>query len=74
MNKQLAKFARDTLKRGLFMCTDEECLRFKRMYSHNDLTSSINKVVDNMEDDSLDWAMQQVQNSLDKRERTNVRL
>ena len=65
MNKQLQKFARDTLKEGLSQLPDNQKLTFKRMYSHKNLELPINDVVDQMEPEKLDWAMQQVQRSLD---------
>jgi len=40
---------------------------FKRMYSHKNLDLPINEVVDNMPDDKIDWAMQQCQNTLNKK-------
>ena len=66
MNKQLEKYARDTLKTGLSLCTDAQQLFFKRMYSYKNLEFSINEVVDTMDSDKLDWAMSQVQRTLDK--------
>jgi hypothetical protein len=65
MNKQLQTFARDTLKHGLSQLPESNQLIFKRMYSHNNLELSIEDVVDAMPVDTLDWAMTQVQNSLD---------
>ena len=67
MNEQLERFARDTLKNGLTQCTDGEVLRFKRMYSHKGFGKSTDAVVDDIPTDRLDWAMQQVQRTLDNR-------
>lgn len=67
MNEQLEKYARDTLKTGLLSCTDAQQLVFKRMYSHGNLELSIDAVVDAMKGEDLDWAMQQVQRTLDKK-------
>ncbi len=64
MNKQLQDYARRTLKEGLAQCSDKSQLLFKRMYSFEDLEKSINDVVDMMEVEKLDWAMQQVQRTL----------
>ena len=36
------------------------------MYSHKDLDKDINEVVDQIPDEKLDWAMQQIQRTLDK--------
>ena len=66
MNKQLVKFAKDTLKEGLAKLPESHHLIFKRMYSYKNLTLDINTVVDNMDEDRLDWAMEQVQRSLEK--------
>ena len=75
MNKQLETFARTELKNGLAQLTEKHHRIFKLMYAPFDkgLTVkerigkySINKVVDLMEENKLDWAMQQVQGSLDK--------
>lgn len=66
MNKQLEEFARTELREGLAKCTDLQISRFKRMYSHDNLDASINEVVDKMPTERLDWAMKQVQNTLNK--------
>ena len=39
---------------------------FKRMYAHGNLDADINSVVDSMPAEKLDWAMQQVYNTLRK--------
>lgn len=67
MNQQLQDFARATLRDGLSKLSEHEYLLFKMMYSPNDWTLDINKVVDNMPESTLDWAMQQVENSLEKK-------
>lgn len=66
MNAQLQKFARDTLKEGLARLPEGHQHMFKRMYSSKNLDRPIDEVVDRMHEKSLDWAMQQVQNSLNK--------
>lgn len=66
MNDQLQEFARDTLKIGLASLPKCAQLIFKKMYSHEDLTVPIDDVVDAISEDKLDWAMQQVQRSIDK--------
>lgn len=67
MNDQLQNYARSALKEGLAQCTDGEQLLFKRMYSHGNLDLPIDKVVDLMPSDRLDWAMEQVQKTTDNR-------
>ncbi len=69
MNKQLQEFARENLKRGLAQCTEGQQLIFKKMYSFKDLEKDINDVVDNMPEEKLDWAMQQVDSTLIKNQK-----
>lgn len=66
MNEQLQQFARENLKKGLSQLPDGWQHKFKQMYSHGNLTLDISQVVDNMPEDKLDWAMEQVENSLKK--------
>ena len=66
MNDQIQQFARQTLKDGLAQCTEGQCSLFKRMYSFKDQSLSIDAVVDRIPSEKLDWAMQQVQGTLDK--------
>jgi len=67
MNKELEEFARNSLKDGLSKCTDGQKLMFKRMYAGGDLGMDINSVVDQMEAGKLDWAMIQIERTLNKR-------
>ncbi len=67
MNNQLQNFARAELKKGLAKLPESNQLLYKRMYSHDNLDLSIEEVVDNMPEDKLDWAMQQVLNTLNKK-------
>ena len=41
-------------------------MMFKRMYAKGNLDMNINDVVDNMPEEKLDWAMQQVERTLSK--------
>lgn len=66
MNNQIQEFAKNEIKKGLEKLPESHGMLFKRMYSHKNLEANINNVVDNMPEDKLDWAMQQVQRSLDK--------
>ena len=66
MNEQLKNFAREQLKIGLAKLPEPNQRLFKRMYSHNNLELSIDEVVDKMPEDKLDWAMQQVENTVNK--------
>ena len=67
MNQQLQDFARANLKDNLSKCSDSERVIFKRMYSHENIGKHINIVVDDLNTERLDWAMQQVQCTLDKK-------
>ncbi len=67
MNSQLEEFARTKLKEGLRQCEEKNQVFFKRMYSHDDQTRSIDAVVDCMPVEKLDWAMQQVQSTIAKK-------
>ncbi len=69
MNNELQIFARTTLKENLTKCTRDQQHVFKRMYSPENLDWDINKVVDEMPADRLDWAMQQVQRTVDADEK-----
>jgi hypothetical protein len=66
MNKELQNHARAKIKDGLSALPESHTTLFKRMYSHNDPTLPIEEVVNNMDESNLDWAMQQVQRTLDK--------
>lgn len=66
MNEQLQNFARQNLKDGLAQLPEKWQMMFKRMYSHKNLDADINDVIDNVPEDRLDWAMQQVEKSLEK--------
>ena len=66
MNADLQAFARKVIKDGLALCTPDQQMLFKRMYSHGNLELPINDVVDAMPPERLDWAMQQVQRTIDE--------
>lgn len=65
MNSTLQKFARTMLKTGLAECSISQQQMFKLMYA-DDLDLHINVVVDKMPEDKLDWAMQQVEATIQK--------
>ena len=58
MNNQTQKYARYTLKTNLAQCSDGQQFLFKRMYAKGKVELPIDTVVDNMDTDRLDWAMQ----------------
>ncbi len=66
MNKQLQEFARKTLLEGLNRLPEKNQMVFKCMYSNDNLKASIGDVVANMPADKLDWAMEQIENTLNK--------
>lgn len=74
MNQQLQSFARQTLKDGLAQLPAGHQRIFKLMYARDGGRRSvadseameIDAVVGEIPDDTLDWAMQQVENSLKK--------
>lgn len=65
MNEELQNYARTEIKSGLAQCSEEQQEMFKLMYSHDDLTRKINDVVDGMQPEKLDWAMQQIARTLE---------
>lgn len=71
MNAELQAYARQQILEGLQQLPEAWQLTFKRMYSHLDLDKSLENVVADMPADKLDWAMQQVVNSLAKLEKQN---
>lgn len=60
----MENYARTELKAQLASCDEKQQLLFKRMYSHADLTKSIDEVVDSMPVEKLDWALSQVERTL----------
>jgi hypothetical protein len=79
MNQQLRDFARSTLKAGLAQLPAMNLRVFALMYGRKNgkrsvddaAAMSINDVVDEIPEDKLDWAMQQVERTLQS-ERTTV--
>ncbi len=67
MNDKLRNFARNELKSELSKLPEKNHMVFKRMYANGNLEMDINDCVDLMPDDTLDWAMQQVQRTINKR-------
>jgi len=66
MNKQLQDFARNAILKGVKQLPKDWQQLFKRLYSHDNLTISIDALVANMPEEKLDWAMQQIEQSLEK--------
>jgi alpha-mannosidase len=65
-NKTMINFAKERLKNLLTECTDGQQLLFKRMYSNGNLSLSIYDTVDQMDDHRLDWALSQVERTIEK--------
>lgn len=74
MNKYLEEKGRAYLKEALAECTQGQQLMFKRMYAKGDLSLEINEVVDKMDVNKIDWAMQQVDRTLNKFKQKKVDL
>ena len=66
MNKTLAKEGRRILKELLSNCSNEQQVMFKRMYSHKNLQLPINDVIEQMNDDKIDWAITQCERTVEK--------
>lgn len=65
-NETIKNVAKEMLKELLAECTDGQQLMFKRMYCHKNLELPINEAVDQMADDKIDWAMTQVERTVEK--------
>jgi hypothetical protein len=70
LNDQMAEFGRTQLKEALAhpLITEGNHLLFKRMYAHGNIEMDINDVVDQMEAEKLNTAMDQVQRTIKKYE------
>ncbi len=66
MNETVITFTRNKIKEGLSKLSEKHKLRFNQMYSFKNLDKDVNKVVDEMSEEKLDWALTQVENSMRK--------
>lgn len=66
MNEWLQAYARNFLKEWLAKCTDREQAKFKQIYAKGNLGIGINQLVDEMDFELLDVAMQQVYRTANK--------
>jgi hypothetical protein len=64
MNEMMSNYARKWLKENLAKLTEGAQHKFKQMYAKGKLKLDINAVVDAMDDEKLDWAMKQVERTL----------
>ncbi len=71
MNEKIENFARQEIKNGLSKLPESNQLMFKRMYNKGNLNTDINEVVDNMPEEKLDWALQQVERTLNNLQNRN---
>jgi len=62
MNKRYVIFVKDSIKEGLEKCTDGQKNIFVRMYGNG--KTDLNEIVDNMNEDKIDWALTQIENTL----------
>jgi hypothetical protein len=78
MNRTLEQFAREEILNGLSECTEAEQLMFRRMYSppvrgcdgqFDYYNKTIEEIVSGLPAEKLDWALTQVENTLEKRQR-----
>ena len=65
-NETIKNLAKEMLKELLSECTDGQQLMFKRMYCDKNLELSINEAVEQMADDKIDWAITQVERTVEK--------
>lgn len=65
-NQTIINFTKERLKILLTECTDGQQLLFKRMYSNGNLNLSIYDTVDQMDDNRLEWALSQVERTIEK--------
>lgn len=66
MNDELEAYAREYIRINIKKLKDEHIMIFKKMYSPNNLEIHIDRVIDNMPKDRLNWSMIQITNSLNK--------
>lgn len=71
MNQTLKKSAVQILKDLLAQCTEPQKTMFKRMYSHTNMDANINEAVDNMQENKIDWAISQVERTVEKNKLAN---
>lgn len=66
MNNTISEFARKKIIEGLLLCTEDQVLIFKRMYSHKNLDIDVYTMVRLIPDEKLDWALTQVERTIKK--------
>jgi hypothetical protein len=66
MNPELDAYGREFIRINIKKLEERHILKFKQMYSPQNLSENIDHVIDNMSTEKIDWAMHQVMNSLIK--------
>lgn len=66
MNEALQDFAKKEILNGLKQCTKKQVQTFRQMYAYKNPDWTIKQVVESILEDKLDWAMQQVANTIKK--------
>lgn len=72
MNRSVTAFIRKELKAGLAQVSENSQLLFKRMYANGELEKHINDVVDDMPEEKLDWALTQVERTIEQNKKEGV--
>jgi hypothetical protein len=71
LRKEFDQKLRDELREGLSLCTPQQRRIFVLMYARNkENPPDFERVVQSVPHEKLEWAMQQVQNTLNKRKRS----
>ena len=66
MNNLLKETDKNYLKENLAKLPESNQHLFKQMYAKGKMDLDINTVIDNMDEEKIDWAMQQVKKTLEK--------
>jgi len=66
MQDSLILSVRQIMKDKIKLLPNENQVSFKRMYSHKNLDKPIDLVIDDMEEDKLEWALSQIETTLNK--------
>lgn len=65
-NKTIINITKKIIKELLLECSNEQQLMFRKMYCNKNLQLSISDVVDQMPDDKIDFALTQIERTLEK--------
>ena len=66
MQDSLILSVRQIMKDKIKLLPNENQVFFKRMYSHKNLDKPIDLVIDDMEENKLEWALSQIETTLNK--------